>query len=245
MLGVLPLLLVIAYADSKQGYKTCKGIEIEIDGGNPENYFVTETDVKNLLLDNGHDDVVGVRFDKIDLKKLENRVLSNNLVKNCQVARGLGGDLWVSVTQYKPIARLLSESGNNSLADFYVAADGAIISLSDHYTSRVMLVSGEYFKNLKRMNRNKDKDLLSLLNYIDKDDFWKAQIAQVEVSQDGEIDFYPQMGVKKIAFGQALPDEFEIKFKKLKIFYTKILPTKGIDFYSSVSVKFQNQIVCE
>ena len=245
LLGAIPVLLLIAYMDSQQGYKRCRGINIEIDGGEPENYFVSEKDVKNLVIDNGHDDLIGIRFDKIDLRKLESRVKSNNLVKSCQVARGLGGDLNVSVAQHRPIARLVSASGNNTVADFYINADGVLISLSDHYTSRVILVSGPYFEKLKRIYRKKDQDLVSLLNYIDKDPFWKSQIAQLEIAEDGNIVMLPQMGSETIDFGAAIPEEFETRFNKIKIYYTQILPTKGADSYKNVSVKFKNQIVCE
>jgi cell division protein FtsQ len=245
LLGVIPLVVILFYVDSQQGYRRCKGINIEIDGGEPENYFVTEKDVKNLVIDNGHEDLIGLRFDKIDLRKLEKRVKSNNLVKSCQVARGLNGDLNVSVVQHKPIARLVSPSGNNTVADFYISNNGTLLSLSDHYTTRVVLVSGLSFEKLKQFYRKKDQDLVSLLNYIDQSPFWKSQIAQLEIEQDGNILIYPQMGSEIIDFGEANPEEFDTKFKKLKIYYTQILPTKGLNFYKHVSVKFKNQIVCE
>ena len=85
--------------------------------------------------------------------------------------------------------------------------------------------------------------LFSLLKFIDGDEFWKAQIAHLNVEKDGEITMIPQVTKQKILFGT--PEDLAEKFKKLKIFYTKVLPNKGWNTYSVVNVKFKNQIVCE
>jgi len=40
-------------------------------------------------------------------------------------------------------------------------------------------------------------------------------------------------------------DEIEEKFKKLKLFYKEVLPKKGWNTYSSINLKYKNQIVCK
>ncbi len=78
---------------------------------------------------------------------------------------------------------------------------------------------------------------------MEKSPFWKAQIAQAEIAKDGDITLYPQIGRQTIDFGQ--PENIEDKFKRLDIFFKKILPVKGWNYYQKVSIKYNNQIVCE
>ena len=82
-----------------------------------------------------------------------------------------------------------------------------------------------------------------MLHFIEMDEFLKAQIAQLEINELGEIVMYPQIGKQYIEFGKA--ENFEIKFRKLRAFYKEILPVKGWGTYQRVSLKYQNQIVCE
>ena len=86
-------------------------------------------------------------------------------------------------------------------------------------------------------------DLLQLLNHINNDKFWRAQIAGIVVKKDGELNMLPQVTKQEIVFG--LPEDLEEKFKKLKVFYKQVLPNKGWNTYSMVNVKFKNQLVCE
>jgi cell division protein FtsQ len=85
--------------------------------------------------------------------------------------------------------------------------------------------------------------MMELLNFIEKDPFWKAQISQMHIDKKGNIKMYTQVSKQVVEFGK--PEDIEEKFRNLKIFYKDILPTKGWNSYDRVSVKFKDQIVCE
>jgi cell division protein FtsQ len=53
----------------------------------------------------------------------------------------------------------------------------------------------------------------------------------------------PTMGRTYIDFG--LPIHIETKFKKLALFYKKIIPNKGWDTYSWIHLKYKNQVICD
>jgi cell division protein FtsQ len=84
---------------------------------------------------------------------------------------------------------------------------------------------------------------MALLVRLHEDAFWQAQIAQLDIAANGEINMIPQVGGQLIEFGQ--PVEVETKLKKLGIFFTRILPTRGWNRYHRVNVEYQNQIVAE
>lgn len=112
-----------------------------------------------------------------------------------------------------------------------------------NYSARVPLLSGSYFAARRSLASEKDGALLALLQHIQQDPFWRAQIAELAVEQDGQVTMWPQVGNHRIELGT--PTDLEAKFKKLKLFYKHVLPYKGWDRYSRVNVQYRNQIVCE
>jgi cell division protein FtsQ len=87
------------------------------------------------------------------------------------------------------------------------------------------------------------KDVFYLVEYINRDDFWSAQIDQVFVDRHDEIDLIPRVGNHVIHLGS--PGEFEKKLKYLRVFYDKVLPEVGWDRYKSISLAYKDQIVCK
>jgi cell division protein FtsQ len=240
-LGVLGGAGLLAAAKQRYESRRCQRVNVVIDDGRPGPGFVTAADVRRLLTDNGP--LVGRTLDRLDLKALEARVRSNGLVRECQAAADLSGTLNVRVWQHRPIARLIERRGVGSDADGYLNEEGDLLPLSEHYTARVLLVAGPYFERLPNLRGAKHEALRVLLRYITADPFWNAQIAQVEVDDDGDVTLLPAVGNHRILFGP--PTDPEAKFRKLTVFYTKILPARGWSAYQTVSVQFKNQLVCE
>lgn len=238
------LLSVIVFAENIHRKQRCKTVYVNIDG-KTEKHLVTTREIKDLISKNGTDHLEGKLFEKIDFKRIEARVLSNKLVKSCQVHRDLSGGMSVDVIENFPIARVISSNGGSAFfTDNYVSEEGDFIGISPHYTARVLLLSGPYFdKKIQNLRDSKSRSLLTLIKAINNDDFWKAQLTQMIVEKDGGITLIPEAGNHKIEFGLAV--DIEVKFKKLKIFYKDILPAKGWGSYRKVSVKYRNQVVCE
>jgi cell division protein FtsQ len=119
------------------------------------------------------------------------------------------------------------------------------MSVSENYTSRVVLVSGLFVKQLlesEDLNRTEEgTKLLTMIKFIKENDFWHAQVAQLDIDVTGEITLYPQVTGQLVDFGK--PDDIEVKFKKLMIFYKEILPTRGWNRYERVNVAYEGQII--
>ena len=242
MLVVLTGIGLLAAVEKRTDVRICRRVAVWIDDGKPEHGFVTATDVRTLLASDGGSPV-GKRLERLNLKALEARVRSNGLVRECQVSIDLSGTLNVRVWQHQPIARLVERSGGSADADGYLNAEGDLLPLSDHHTARVLLVTGPYFERLPNLKAKRHEELREFLRFVTADPFWNAQIAQAIVERDGEVTLLPAVGTHEIAFG--VPANTEAKFRRLKIFYTQILPARGWDAYQRVSVAFKNQVVCE
>ena len=68
-------------------------------------------------------------------------------------------------------------------------------------------------------------------------------MAQMDINAKGKITMFTQIGDERIEFG--MPDNEEVKLRKLKIFYKDILPKTGWNKYKKVNLEYEGQIVAE
>lgn len=240
---ILPL-AGIGMAESRLDTQRCNNLVISIEGDSGS-YFLNQTDVQMLLTENGSDPLLGRRLEELSLGELENRVLKNKLIKKCQVVRDFRGNIVVDVEQEKPLARWIRTSDDDQWRGsegFYINDQGITFPLSESFSARTLMVSGAYFRDVKNLTSEKGKDLMDMIRFLNSDPFWTAQISHLDADKNGEIHLNSVFGDQKIEFGTA--EDFEAKFNKLHLFYKNVL-SKDWGRYSKISIKFQDQIVCE
>jgi|SRR6185437_3520334 len=236
------LFSLIGFVEKKQADKIIKRVIVSIDHQH-DNYFIDEKEAMMLLTLDDQKSLIGERYQDVNLKELENRVKAHKFAEDVQVYKDLQGNLMVDIQQCRPIARIIQTDGPHA----YIGSNGNVLPVSEKFTARVVLVSGD--KTFYRltdsayMHSPEGIGFMKVLNTIDADKFWKAQIAQIDMNRSGELIFFPQVGDEVLEFGK--PEDVEAKFKKLKIFYKKIQPAKGFNKYNLISVKYKDQIICE
>jgi cell division protein FtsQ len=239
--ALLAISFLIAFSERKQGGSVCNDILIELDNLH-ENHFLDEADVMKLVEGSGQP-IKGTGIDRIDLKKIEDRLKYDKHILDAELFGDLKGNLVVNVELRRPIARIVQSDA----PDAYIAEDGVIMPVSEKYTSRVILISGPFVKRLledEDLTKSEEgMQLKEMIEFINEDDFWKAQIAQIDIAKDGKITIYPQVTGQRVEFGKA--EDFEVKFKKLMIFYKEILPQRGWTKYERVNLQYEGQIIAE
>ena len=232
---------LIAFSERKQGSWICHNIVIDLDN-DAENHFLDEADVLRLV-GTGHSTLIGTNINSIDLKALEKKLKYDRHILDAELYGDLKGNLIVEVELRRPIARIVREDA----PDAYIAEDGMIMSVSEKYTSRVVLISGPFTSKLVAAGNmyqlEEGKQIMEMMDFINDEPFWKSQVAQMDIDNSGDITIYPQVTGQRIEFGK--PEMVEDKFRKLMIFYKEILPTKGWTKYERVNLKYEGQIVAE
>ncbi|MFB9862322.1 hypothetical protein EFA69_13155 [Rufibacter immobilis] len=233
-------IFLAGFSKARQEQKICKKVNIKIDN-EYNNYFLSDSEVMALLTRNGSQPLTGMKKNEIDLKRLEMRIKSHKFVKQAEVSRDLEGNINVTIQQNRPIARLLSTE-----KDVYVDEEGNQLPLSALYTAHVIPVTASLGRSAKASSFFQDsvgREYLSLLQFIEKDAFWNAQLAHMDIDQKGKVSFLTQVGNQRIEFGK--PVEVQEKFRKLFIFYKEVMPVVGWDRYSRLNVEYKDQIICE
>lgn len=239
---VLTLVLVgfIGFVEKQTQYKTFQGTEIDIEGVSGV-YFVEDAEIAKILSEAFPELKAGLMLEEVPMKAIEARLLGHPFVKSAEAMLGQKGILNLKISQHQPIARIARPMG----ADGYITTEGKVIPTSTSYTSRVLILEGDYAEKLMDKGEiNTDMpELMDLIEFITEDEFWNAQITELEVNSREDIRLYQQVGRQVIEFGDA--NDIANKFDRIEVFYKEILARKGWNAYERVSVKFKDQIVCE
>jgi cell division protein FtsQ len=238
LLGVCAL---IGFSEKEQARIVCHNVQVEIRNDH-ENYFMDEAEALRLVAA-VQPGMIGADLASLSLKGIEMKLMTDSHIEDAQLYSDLKGNIVVSVRLRRPLARIVRSQG----ADAYIAEDGTIMSTSDKYTSRVLLISGGLCEKLitrgNVMEIEQGAGLLEMIRFIHEDEFWRAQVAQLDVNSAGDVRIVPQVTGQIIEFGKS--DQVESKFSKLMIFYKKILPQRGWTRYKRVNLEYEGQIIAE
>jgi cell division protein FtsQ len=225
----------IYYAYMQREAVRCQEIVVNINPSSPK--FLDEAEIVDMVEKSG-EMIIGNRLSKININLLETKLSSSSSLANVQVfkkveSKGLSfkGKLIISLDERTPILRI-----KNSTEDYYMDMDGNKIPTSPKYVERIMIASGTI------PDPEIQKSLLKMADYVNKNDFWRAQIEQVFVQANGELLLLPQVGDYLIEFGT--PDDCAIKLRNLKAVYQQGFKNLGWNKYRTISVKYRNQVVC-
>lgn len=251
LIPALGLPVILGFAAAEQNNALCTGIAVNIDNSD-ENFFVDETDIKEIIYSKG-DSLVGSPVSQINYNTLEQLILKNPCIKDAQVYVSVEGEVKADIIQRKPVVRIYNIAGES----FYIDETGNAMPLSSKFASRILIANGnirESFGGLSLFNVNKIEaddslaaktildDIFAVVNYIEKDKFWKAQIQQIFVNEKNEIELVPMVGNHKIILGDK--KDLDSKFRKLLLLYNKGLSKTGWNQYSIINLKFKNQVIC-
>lgn len=233
MLGITGIAMLVAAVNSKNN-KVCKDINIEITGAG-NNFFVDKKEVKRLLDDAG---VQGKSLEAINLQQIERSIEKDKWIANAELFFDNKNVLQVMVEENEPVARIFTAMGTS----FYIDSACKPLPLSDKLSARVPMFTS--FPSERRVWKGADSQLMAsikdMATFIQQDDFWKAQVAQIDITPAG-FDMVPTMGNHIVAFGK--PENIEAKFDRLFSFYKQVWTKVGLEKYAKIDVQFDGQVV--
>lgn len=252
VLLVSGLFVALGFVDKEQAMQRCKEPVIMVERDSATN-FVDRDDIMKLLRDRG-DSVTGQIMSSVNVAELEKVLNSHVAIADAEVYMSVDGEVSIEVKQRRPVLRIF----NTDNESYYLDEEGKLMPLSEKFTARVLVVNGyinePYAKrymfsvddiesdSLARASSMLD-DIFRLAMFIRKDEFWNAQIDQVYVNRENELELIPKVGDHRILLGDV--SNLEDKFNRLRIFYEEgLVPTGWWSNYSMINLKFKDQVVC-
>lgn len=242
--------VLLGFANYEQDGTLCRNVYINMDYGQSD-MLITREDVDSILREtNGF--VKGKPLYRINTEKIESPVRKQPYVEDARVYLSDDGNLFIDVVQRQPVLRIITRN----FQSFYIDGKGEILPLKPNYPARVLVATGaisdsifkdrpKTFDSLMADSSCNPVNLSSLFRlaiFIANDPFFKSQIEQIYVMDDGEIELIPRVGKHVILLGCA--NDLQDKFHKLYVFYKLGLNQIGWNKYNVINIKFKNQVVC-
>ena len=217
-------------------------LNIKINQLESGNHLISEQDVEQYLKEYFGFKLQGLNVEELDVDLIEDALLDYPYIKEAEAFVSAKNQLHVHLVQREPLLRIIDKANEH----YYLSKDGEQIPVSRHFTARVPVANGvipKFEKGFLTMDENVLKDLYELVQYISKDNFLNPMIEQIYVDRKSEFVLVPKIGRERIEFGSL--EGYKDKLENLEIFYKEGLRTMGWNKYKSISLKIDDQVVCE
>jgi cell division protein FtsQ len=233
--GGMFTLLLAAITKKKKGL--CSDYAIVLRGTSG-NYFLDKKDVQQLLMKATKSSIKGQPVALFNLSELEKTLENNAWINDAELYFDNKDVLHVKITEKEPVARIFTSAGSS----FYIDSAGGKMPLSDKLSARVPVFTG--FTATKILSV-KDSLLLSqvrkMAGFISNDPFWMAQVAQIDITEEGIFEMTPVVGNHTVKLGNG--EDIDKKFHRLMVFYKQVLSKTGFDKYRMIDVQYKGQVV--
>lgn len=237
LISIGGVVALMSFIEVKKAEVLCRDVKVYIPGNQ---YFIDRQEVDNILKVKSHV-LIGRPIDDINIQELESKLKANPFIESAKVYIDMDDVIRVEISQRQPILRIMNQNDQ----DFYVDQNGFKIPLSNNFTARVLAANGfidePFGGKVDTLHTEVAAEVFRTADFIRKDSLWDAQIAQIYVTQNHEIELIPRVGNQRILLGNA--DSLEQKFSNLLIFYKKALPQAGWGTYKAINIKYANQVI--
>jgi cell division protein FtsQ len=192
--------------------------QINIDN---QNKFIEKSKIYEIFNSN-------IKIQK-DINLIENQINEYPQIKDAQVYVQHNGDIDINLTERIPLVRVFDN--NNS---YYLDTDCKPMQLSSRYTSSNLIINGD----LVFYNEN---EICNLYHHIKSNSFLESLVTQIYLQKQNII-LITRFKDLEINIGSL--DYIEVKLDNLLAFYERIIKFKGWNYYTSVNLKYHDQIIC-
>lgn len=248
-LGAVAVLAALGFVEVSADRTPVKDLQVTIDTRQGV-HFIDEDAVRRQVL--GHaDGVIGTAMGRVDVVGIERQLRGIGCVAGANVYRTMDGTLHVRVQQREPIARVINADGSG----FYIDSEGFTMPLSDAWTARVLVVTGQLFEPFGRgevTDLTHLDDSLAAITHgraiyevartLHADPLWNALFEQAVVDADGGIELIPRIGAQRVRIGDG--SRLAQRLAKLRTFYAQGIPQADWRRYSVIDLRFDDQVVC-
>jgi cell division protein FtsQ len=217
--------------------KQLTDIQVELVGERAQALFMDEKAIRLILNEQGVQ--VGMPIEKINLTRLEQFIEKTEWVKNAEFFINNKLVLEAKIEQRIPIARVFTANGTS----FYIDNEGWRLPLKQLTVLNLPVFTG-FPTDQPKLSKPDSvllKDILFFAKTIQRDSFFMAQIAQVNIESNGTFEMVPTLGDHLVLLGTI--DQLEDKLNRLFTFYKKVWLGSGVNAYQFIDCRFNHQVV--
>lgn len=206
-------------------------------------------DVDSLVL-NAYPSLLATDIKDVDRKGIQSFLQHHPYVLSANVSMTTGGKLRIEVEQRMPVVRLFYQDN-----EYYLSHQGTCMPLSDKHYCHVLvgstlweepLLKNAWALNLSDTSMHRKPTspmkIWVLAKFLHDNPQYGELFDQVVVADKGDLVLVPKLGSLTVVVGDTT--QLDKKFSNLKSFLNQGIDKVGWDTYSSISLKYNNQVVC-
>lgn len=220
--------IACAWANFRADEELCAGLEGDlVEVVDPEGVGFVTAEEMTRELEPVLGDLTARRLSAINLDSLQLYISGLDKIERAEVMRLNNNRLRIRVVPLVPVARVWNSGGGS----YYVNREGKRIKASRRFHLDVPQIAGSCDA----------VGLLPLLDFLNEDRDAGQLITMIQPRDTANIILVPAIRGHVINLGEArnIPD----KFRRLRRFYSEVLPVKGWEHYDTISLKWDGQIV--
>jgi len=230
LLGVAAyLVFALTTFNRTEEVHACQGLNIVVNDEQGTN-FINENEVRELLV-NKKVFPEGKAIKDIDLAQLESVLVVSPYIDKALCYATADDKVTIQVTPRIPVMHVLNASGE----DFYIDNCGGTMPRGHHVIDLIVMTG-----HVKRSTAGALYTPLALT--LSRDSFWNSRVQEVYVTETGDIELTPSVGNHTIILGDT--SKLEDKLSRMKTFYTEGLDKAGWNKYKTISLKYDDQVIC-
>jgi cell division protein FtsQ len=222
------LVFSLFFFPEKNGEIICEQLRITFSDNNIG--LITENDIEQFLkARNLHP--VGKKVKDIRAVEIERALNAKEVVKSAEFFITPSGVSRIRITQRIPKFRVFPNNGNS----YYIDTERNIVRTRSNHASYLPIVSGNVSFEMA------SGELFDFVEFLKRNAFWNAQIEQIYIRADRQIELVPRVGESIILLGTL--DDYQSRLEKLRRLYINAFNTIGWNRYQVLDLRFRGQIV--
>jgi len=193
-------LVSMGFTEQRRNEIKCNEVVININYDMGHN-FVDKADIEQII-SNKFGNVTEKNLNGINISLLESLIDNNPFVLNAEVFSTIDGKLIVEVKQRNPVVRIINAFNES----FYIDEQGVFMPLSDKYSAQVPVANGNILNKEAEQKIREEKEradssyhanaiekVFTMADFIRHNEFWNAQVEQIYINAEGEIELVPRV----------------------------------------------------
>lgn len=170
----------------------------------------------------------------VSLSEIERSLRSFVNIEDASVNRTVNGNIKIKVTPMIPVARVFDSEGKS----YYINASGKKLKADIRHHVDVPIITGHVDDSVISA-----ADLLPIIRYVNSDTLLNSLTSAFKIDRNHDVILIPMIKGHVVNLGYYADTNIEDKFNRLLTMYREVLPIKGWQYYDTLSVKFDGQVV--
>ena len=236
ILSGIAVVAICAYAiaislisNRQKDESVCRNADIII-ADSTDRQMVGAVEIMQYLKKTGVSPVGKMRED-IDYNEVEKQVSEHPMVESAECYSTLDGTTRIIIHQRVPVMRIISSDGN-----YFIDRNRQPMPVRSTTAAYVPVVTGRISRRMAQ------EEMFDFVGWLRDNSFWSAQIEQINVNSQMEIELTPRVGSGKILLGK-LTDNYPERMQRLYRLYTEGFQKSGWKEYREIDLRYDKQIV--